>query len=192
MSRNQYVTDLAATVNEMFAEGVDDPSAVQITKRYWGEDKAVQAGMIEEVRAKLGRIRKILFEDGHLTCPLSPTYYRRFRGPGRLQTRDEARQCLPTRGRPQAGILRLASTPEDSDLIWTEWISMQCNQGAGKAKTSFNELLIAVDKGKVSLDRAQEILSNGQELAQVQYVEITDRVTRLALPSRAPGDDEPS
>jgi hypothetical protein len=162
--RDQYVTDLTATVNELFADGINDPSAAVIAKRYWGQDKAVTKGMIEECRAKLGRVRRALDEDAHLTCPLSETYYRRFRGPGKLKTRDEARRCLPTRGLPQFGLLRLTGS-EESDLIWSEWVGIQCNQAAGKTRLSVDDLLAAVQSGKMPTEQAREIVIQSQKLA---------------------------
>jgi hypothetical protein len=160
-TRDQYVTDLATTANELFAEGVNDPSADAIAKRYWGEGKAVTKGMIEECRAKLGHVRRALDEDGHLTCPLNLTYYRRFRGPGKLQTREEARRCLPTRGLPQVGLLRLSGSDE-ADLIWTEWMSNLFNQATGKAKLSIEDILSAVRSDKMPIEQAREILAPSQ------------------------------
>lgn len=164
MSRDQYVTDLTATVNELFADGIDDPSADIIARRYWGQDKAVTKGMIEECRAKLSHIRRALDEDAHLTCPLSATYYRRFRGPGKLKTQEEARRCLPTRGLPQFGLLRLTGSAE-SDLIWTEWIGVQSKQAAGKTRLSVDDLLKAVRSGKMPIEQAREVVIQSQKLA---------------------------
>lgn len=184
--RDQYITDLATTINEMFASGTDDPSASEIARRHWGDDdKVMPPEIIEGVRGRLGRVRAALEEDGHLMCPLSETYYRRFRKPGKLKSRDEARRCLALgRGRQQIGLLRLTGTAE-SDLIWTEWASMQCNQGAGKAGRALNGLLAAVDSGKVSIEQAQEILSQAERLTQPDRPEIAERVMR-ALPPAAP------
>jgi hypothetical protein len=184
--RDPYITELATTVNEMFAEGVNDPSATEIARRHWGDDKVMPRILAEDVRRRLGRVRTALEEDGHLMCPLSETYYQRYRRPGKLKTQDEARRCLAIgRGRQQVGLLRLTGTAE-SDLIWTQWASIQCNQAAGKAGRALNGVLAAVDGDKVSVEQGHEILLQADRLAQPARPEVAERVMRALPPTASP------
>jgi len=166
--RDQYITELATTVNEMFAEGMDDPSAGEIARRHWGEGRTIPKAAIEDIRRKLSRVSEALREDGHLLCPLSEPYYRRFRKPGQIKSRDEARRCLAIgRGRQQVGLLRFTSADDERGLVWIEWAAIQVNQAAGRQRRAGGRLAIAVETEKLSLEQAREILAEGQRIAEI-------------------------
>jgi hypothetical protein len=157
----QYVNDLAKTVNDLFFNEITDPTAEQIATAYYG-DKVIPQAVVDDVQRRLTRIRRALEEDGHQTCPLSQTYYRRFR---RIspQTRDEARLCLALgRGRPQVGLLLLTGVDEGRDVIWQEWVSLQLNQAAGKVRKQSEAIGDAVERDKLTMTKAGEILSEAQ------------------------------
>jgi hypothetical protein len=171
-SDRQYINDLAKTVNELFFDDVYAPNAEQIARAYYGEDKVIVDAVVDDVRRRLGRVRRALEQDGHETAPLSETYYRRFRR-NPPKTRDEARTCLAIgRNRPQVGILLLTGVDESTDIIWEEWISLQRNQAAGKEKRVKTHVLRAVSADKLSIAKAEEIEAEAVRIAQPDQLQI--------------------
>lgn len=154
--RDPYIDALAEAINELFAAGIDDPNLTQIARQYFGEDKIIPQSLKGDIRQKLGRVRAVLTLDGHHVCPLSETYYRRFRKPGSIKSRAEARQCLATgSGKTQMGLLRLTGLSEH-DLIWREWTALRSNQSAGGLAKARREWETACEAGMISPDHANE------------------------------------
>jgi len=177
----EYVIELARTVHELFADGHVDPSASEIAHKHFG-DRTLGGEIIEGVRSRLTRVRALLEEDGYQLCPLSHTYYTRFRRKA-PQSAAEARRCLATgRGKQQEGLLKLEGT---GSAIWREWKTIQGAQAAGKSKRFLDGLLLAYENGNLAAAEVQELLANTARLAQPSKPEIAGRLMQ-ALP---PMDD---
>jgi len=168
-----YITALAATVNDMFADGINDPSADQIAHHYFGPDKYIPRSLIEDVRSRLGNIRNALADDGHLTCPLSETYYRRFRNGKKITGTDDAVLCLATgRAKKQVGILRIVETAVNSDLIWASWHQLQLRQGAGKTRRSAEDVMTAIRRELIPMTAGHGLLAETRELAGLEQPDL--------------------
>lgn len=180
-----YILELASTVNLLFAAGINDPQASEIAHKHFA-DRTLGGEIIEGVRKRLPRIRRVLEEDyGHQVCPLGRTYYTRFRRRPPL-TRADARRCLPVgHGMRQEGLYRLSGGSDE--LIWREWQSLNANSGWSKGKRTTDRLLQAVADGQLPESAAAELLADGLRHAQPDNPELAARVMR-ALPS--PDDDE--
>lgn len=174
----QYIIELAETTTQLFARGLTDPSASEIAHQHFG-DRTLGGEIVEGVRSRLGRVRRILAEDGLQLCPLGRTYYTRFRKKPPA-TRAEARRCLPLgHGMQQEGLHLLTGS---DDLIWQEWLSLMGGSGAGALKRFTNETLRAVEAGKLGDSTARELLAEGYRLAQPEKPEIAARLMQ-ALPT---------
>jgi hypothetical protein len=175
---SEYVLELASTANQLFAEGLNDPQAAEIAHKHFG-DRSLGGEIIEGVRKRLPRIRRVLSEDyGAETVPLSRTYYTRFRRQPPTTVAD-ARRCLPVgHGVRQEGLYRLSGA---DDLIWSEWQQLQANTGARKVKHRYDIILGAVASGHLTPTMAAEALAEIAERAQPDDRELAARVLR-ALP----------
>jgi hypothetical protein len=174
-----YVLELASTVNLMFSKGINDPQASEIAHEHFG-DRTLGGEIIEGVRKRLPRIRRVLEEDySYQICPLSRTYYTRFRRRPPL-TEAEARRCLPIgHAVRQEGLYRLSGA---NDLIWNAWQRLHLNQGASKVKRRANAVLHAVAAGHLTDALAAEVLTDAAQHAVPDDRELAARVMQ-ALPS---------
>lgn len=175
----EYVLELASTVNLMFSKGINDPQASEIAHEHFG-DRTLGGEIIEGVRKRLPRIRRALEEDySYQICPLSRTYYSRFRRHAPL-TEAEARRCLPIgHAVRQEGLYRLAGA---DDLIWNAWQRLHLNQGASKMKRRADAVLHAVASGHLTDAAAAEVLTDAAQHARPNDRELAARVMQ-ALPS---------
>lgn len=134
MTTRAYINDLIDTVLDLFAGGINDPSAEQIVKAYYS-GRQVTDVMVEDARRKLPRIRRLLDAAGHQVCPLSQTYYGKFRrGRTPITGVTDARRCLPQRAHPETGLLRLSQDANDvQTAVWAAYHGVALAQARGKA-----------------------------------------------------------
>jgi len=124
MASQPYVLELAHTVNDMFAEGKNDPSFREIAAEHF-PGKALGEEVIDRIRKRLHQIRDVLERDFEQpVCLLSQAYYSQFRlTPPKNMA--QARRCIPrANGLGVAGI-RLQTG--DDDLIWQAMVAQNLN-----------------------------------------------------------------
>lgn len=179
----QYVVELAQTVNQMFADGKTDPSADEIAAAHF-PGKALGGEIVAGIRKRLHKVRAVLEIDyEHPVTLVSGTYYSRFRHNPPIIDAD-ARRCLPIgQGVSAEGIYLQRSA---TDLIWQAMVSLGLAQGAGRVKRSANRVLDAVEEQRLSERRAAELLAETQRRAAPTKPELAEQVMR-ALPGE--GDD---
>ena len=159
-----YVNALAAAASELFAEGINDPSVEQILRKYFGEDKVLPRGLVtpSQVRA----MRGVLQKDGHITCPLTETYYRRFRKPGTLKTSADAMRCLPVgAGNVITGMRRLAGSA-DEDRIWLLWQQVQNDRTSAAGLKVKSEVDAVLDAGDITAEQAELVFEPARRLQE--------------------------
>jgi hypothetical protein len=159
-----YVNALAATASELFAEGINDPSVGEILKRYFGADKVLPRSLV--TKSQVAAMRSVLAKDGHITCPLTETYYRRFRKPGALKTSADAMRCLPVgAGKVIYGMRRLAGSA-DEDRIWLLWQQHRTNAtSAGHLKVMV-EVDAALDAGDITAEQKEFVFEPARRLQE--------------------------
>jgi hypothetical protein len=153
-ARDLYAVELSKSANQLIAEGNNDPSADEILDHYL-DGKIIGGAAIQEVRAKLSRIRDLLERDfGIDTHLVSDTYYNNFRRQLPL-TEDEATRCLPTgRGVKAAGIRYQI---DQNDPILRAKLRLELNQGAGKLKRGMDRTVESFCEGHLDKDAAKEL-----------------------------------
>ena len=186
MRDTAYVTQLAATVNDMFAEGNTDPSAEEIATAHF-EGKALAGEIIESVRKRLNRVRDALAEFyNHDVYLLNRRYYVRYRH-NQPTTEAEARLCLPIGHGVQASGIRLNTG--ENDLIYQVSLSHGMASGAGKVKKGANRTLHAVEDHRLEMPRAAAMLQRVQNQAAPDNLALATEVMQAALPE-AEDEDE--
>jgi hypothetical protein len=178
MAREQFIIQVAETVNEMFAAGKLDPSADEIAKAHF-QGRALAPEIIESIRKRLHRIREVL-ETGY-DLPvylLSYTYYLRFRWKPPITDAD-ARRCLPGIGKGcRVEGLRIHSTGDD-DLIYQAMLDQNYSSGAGKVKKAGNRVLTAVEDHRLGEPHAGSIMRRGMQQAQPDNLTLARKVMRV-------------
>jgi len=175
MARDQFVTQVAETVNEMFENGRLDPSADEIAKAHF-PDRALAPEIVESIRKRLHRIRDVLENVYDLPVYLlSYTYYLRFRWKPPA-TNADARRCLPGVG---AGArvegLRIHTTGDD-DLIYQAMLDQNYSSGAGKVKKQSDRVLTAVQDHRLGEQHAGSIMRRGMEQAEPENIKLARKV----------------
>jgi hypothetical protein len=177
--RDQYVIEVAATCNDLFAAGQTDISAVDIAEAHF-PGKALGKEIIKGVRDRLGKIRDVLAADDHPVCLLSDTYFTRFRN-APPTTRTDARRCLPTGyGKSAAGI---HLNVKADDLIYEEAIAVGLASGAGKVKAATDRAMTAMVGGRLTEEYAGELLTDTAHRFAPEHPELAERVTTKILPT---------
>lgn len=177
-TRDQYVIEIAATCNDLFAAGQTDLSAVDIAEAHF-PDKALGKEIIKGIRDRLGKIRDGLEADGHPVCLLSDTFFTRFRNTPPA-TRSDARRCLPTGyGKSAAGI-HLNVTADD--LIYEEALALGLASGAGKVKAATDRAMTAMAGGRLTEEYAGELLTDTAHRFAPEHPELADRAIK-SLPT---------
>src|SRR5205807_4307434 len=175
MARDQFVTQVAATVNDMFAEGNSDPSADEIAKAHF-PDRALAPEIVESIRKRLHRIREVLETVYDLPVYLlSFIYYSRFRQFAPMTDAD-ARRCLPGIG-PGARVegIRL-HTSGDTDRIYQAMLDQNYSSGAGKVKKQSNRVLTAVQDHRLEKPHAASIMRRGLTQAEPNNAKLARQV----------------
>lgn len=178
----QYVNALAVTVSELFAEGINDPSVEEIIKRYYKGIPVLPSKGSLMTAHQIRSVRSILAEDGHQTCPLSPTYYRRFRH--RLaKTQADAMRCLPVgSGNATVGMRRLVGSA-DEDIIWLTWQKVRETRSVAEYAKVRDETSSAVTAGRITFEQAELVFETSRQLLESALPEILNRVTAPELPA---------
>jgi len=178
-TEHDYVEELAETINRMFGAGISDPSAREIAEAHFPE-KALGGEITEGIRKRLHKIRDILEQDYlHPVCLVSRTYYSRFRREAPKTVADAAR-CLPIGyGKKQQGVYLQRGA---DDLIWEAMLQSNLASGAGKVKRSANRALDGVEGGRLSAQRAGELLSETRQHLAPDKPELAEQVI-AALPA---------
>jgi hypothetical protein len=186
MARDQVITEIAQTVNELFGQGKTDPSADEIAKAHF-PDKALPPEVVESIRKRLNRVREILetIHDKPVYL-LSNAYYAGFRNKPPVNN-AEARRCIPGIG-PGARFagIRLHTTGDD-DLIYQAMLDMNYSSGAGKVKRQSNRVLTAVEEHRLSEPHAANIMRRGVKQAEPDNAVLADKVLAnkpKALPAK--------
>jgi hypothetical protein len=179
MARDQFVIELAQTVNEMFAKGYTDPSADEIAKAHF-PDYALAPEIIESIRKRLHRIREVLetvYE--HPVYLLSYIYYSRFRRFAPMTDAD-ARRCVPGIG-PGARVegIRL-HTDGDKDRIYQAMFDQNYSSGARKVRRQSNRVLSAVEDHRLEEPHAASIMRRGMDQASPDNIKLARKVMASA------------
>lgn len=179
MARDQFVTELAHTVNKMFAKGNTDPNADEIAKAHF-PDYALAPEIVESIRKRLHRIREVLetvYEQP--VYLLSYIYYARFRQFAPLTDAD-ARRCVPGIG-PGARVagIRL-HTDGDKDRIYQAMFDQNYSSGAQKVKKQSNRVLTAVEDHRLQKPHAASIMRRGLEQANPDNIKLARKVMATA------------
>src|SRR5215212_7505380 len=171
MARDQFVTQVAETVNELFAAGQNDPSAEEIAKAHF-PGRALAPEIVESIRKRLHRIREVLETVYELPVYLlSYTYYLRFRWKPPA-TNADARRCLPGIGTgARVEGLRIHTTG-DGDLIYQAMLDQNYSSGAGKVKKQSNRVLTAVEDQRLGKPHAASIMRRGIEQAEPDNIKL--------------------
>lgn len=171
----ELVRALAEATNNLFAKGIRDPNAFEITTEYL-PDKILGGEVPEGVRKRLHKIRNILEEDYDLpVCLLSSTYYVRFRHK-LIETKEDARRCLPLGNTKRAEGIYLQEKVDDP--IWQAMVELGANTGAAKVKKSFNRTLKALENGRLTEQHAGEILIGTKRRLIPDKPELEERVVK--------------
>jgi hypothetical protein len=175
MARDQFVTQVAETVNEMFAQGQLDPSADEIAKAHF-PGRALAPEIIESIRKRLHRIREVLETVYELPVYLlSYTYYLRFRWKPPATSAD-ARRCLPGIGTgARVEGLRIHTTG-DNDLIYQAMLDQNYSSGAGKVKKQSNRVLTAVQDHRLGKPHAGSIMRRGIQQTEPDNIPLARKV----------------
>jgi hypothetical protein len=184
MARDQFVTELAQTVNEMFAKLNTDPSADEIAKAHF-PDRALAPEIVESIRKRLHRIREVLETAYDLPVYLlSSIYYSRFRKFAPLTDAD-ARRCVPGIG-PGARVegIRL-HTGGDKDRIYEAMFGQNYSSGARKVKRQSDRVLTAVQDQRLEGPHAASIMNRGMEQANPDNIKLARKVMATARKSNS-------
>jgi hypothetical protein len=175
MPRDLFVTQVAETVNEMFAKGQLDPSAEEIAKAHFS-GLALAPEIVESIRKRLHRIREVLESVYELPVYLlSYTYYLRFRWKP-PSTNADARRCLPGIGTgARVEGLRIHSTGDD-DLIYQAMLDQNYSSGAGKVKKQSDRVLTAVQDRRLGKPHAGSIMRRGIEQIDPDNIKLARKV----------------
>ncbi len=157
----EYVEELAQTVNMLFANDVTDPSTREIAEAHF-PGLALGGEIIEGIRKRLHKICDVLEGDyGHPVVLVSRTYYSRFRKE-KPKTMADAMRCHPIGyGKNQFGIYLPTDT---EDLVYRAMLQSNRAQGAGKVKRNADRAVDAADGDR--LTELQRTLPARPELAQ--------------------------
>lgn len=179
--REQYVTELAETVNKLFEAGNNDPSVDEIAEAHF-PDRALAGEIYESVSKRLHRVRDVLQTDyDHPVCLLSFFYYQRFRKTPPLLESD-ARRCIPGGQNKRAAGVRLM-IDGDADLIWQAMVGQNFSSGAGKVRKQADRVLTAVEDHKLGEPRAASLLNRATQQAQPENAALGRKVMK-ALPAK--------
>lgn len=178
-----YTRELAATVNEMFADGINDPREDEIAKKYY-DPKPIDGDVVETVRKRLRQIMEELHRIyGHSVCLLGEGHYAKYnRGSGRRRSNRElpprsdehAKRSLPI-GQAKKGVGIWRSHGEN-DLIFQASVEFGGAIGAAVLKRVVKRTMQAVEDGRASPERS--IHNLGQIEAQTR-LSAADRVEEI-------------
>lgn len=189
--RDQFVEELAQTVNRLFDDGKTDPRAKEIADAHF-DPRSVPGDIIDAVRKRLPKVRdKIesdyLHERAHL---VSATYFGRFRDE-LPQSEEEARLCLPLgRGKAAEGI-RLPTV--GNDPIWQATVTRNIGSGAGKAGKNLKRLAGALRNKEISPAKAMRVLdelSRRAGPAREEVERLLDDALAHVLPAGSADEEE--
>lgn len=184
---HEYVGDLATTVNRMFADGIRDPRADEIAHQHFtwtnpatGDrtERVLGSEIIDGVRQRLPKIRAVLeAEYGHPVCLVSSTYYSRFRHKP-IETKADARRCLPLGHAVSAQGIYLQSGVDDP--IYREMLEVNGTSGAAKVRRSFDRVLDAFNVGRLTPTAAQNLFSDTQRQLAPSKPEMAARLVGVS------------
>lgn len=179
-AKDHFVTQVAATVNGMFAEN-PDPSADEIAKAHF-PNYALAPEIIESIRKRLHRIRAVLETVYDLPVYLlSYTYYSRFRD-SPPATDAEARRCVPGIG-PGARAEGIRLHTGDSDRLYQAWLDQNYASGAAKVKKQSDRVLSAVQDDRLAKPHAGSIMRRGFKQAEPKNPKLA-REVMATIPKR--------
>lgn len=185
--RDMFVEELAATVDKMFADEVNDPSAKEIA-RYHFPDRTLPGDIIESVRKRLGKVRDVLEEHyDHAVFLLNKTYYLRYRDES-PETEADANRCVAGigQGAKQEGLGRQTDDLEGSDLLWKAMANQNLKAGSGKVVKGIDRAIQAVADGRMDKKEVQKLIKQRLDKAAERRDEL-EKATAPALPA---GSDE--
>jgi hypothetical protein len=192
MAHDRYIDGLVAAAKELFAKGINDPSAEQIVSQYWGEDKPVQRVMVDDAAKKLSRVRLVLDQEGFQTCPVTERYYRRSRTERIRGFPDAAtaRQYLPNSSgqRRQFGLVRLLGDAE-TDVLWREWQALRNGMWAGTGSKRAAETASAFEAGRVDEHQVDEIMASAETRLTPSLARLHRSIEREEVPALLPGSE---
>jgi len=158
----EYLSSVAETVERLFDQGTDDPSAQEIAVAHWGYGRGIMPpDMITGVVHRLPRIRQALRERGHEVFPVSEKYYENGYRDSTELAPDELGQALPCgRGKHQIGIMRLTGESADkARQMFEAWNGLKVRQSVGKVIVTARDVALAVDREYIAEIEAREMFA---------------------------------
>lgn len=183
MRKDAYTHELAATVDQMFADDHTDPSAEEIAVEHFGRD-VLGGEIIDGVIKRLKAILRILDEIyDHQVCLISNRYYLKTakRPSYREQppkTEAEARICLPL-GHAVRGIGIWLSKGDD-DLIYQAAIRQGFASGGAKVRIGLDRTLEGMREGRIPEERAVQLIEDAERSATPVGITELEKIRKRA------------
>lgn len=170
----EYVVALARTVDQMFSDGVNDPSAAEVADAHF-QNWVLGGEIAEGIRKRLRKIRDILQEEyQYPVCLVGKTYYDIFRGKRPILTAQDAHRCLPLGYSMTAqGLYRPLGK---DDPIWQASVTLSASQGAAKVKSAYDRELSALEEGRLSEKHATSMITSTQQQMVPKQEKLFERV----------------
>jgi len=175
---------LAEICYEMFKEGCIDPSARDITQRYY-QGKQFSDGAIEDVRKSLSSVRRLITDEHHEVSAilLAQKYYDNYQKRGGPVDVTHAALCLPMgQGKKAVGILFCVGK---ENLIYKAFQKMTSTQTEGVLKRATNIIMNGLqqnltkpDVGRRQLKMLADVIAD-PGLTRLLLDALTAEVARL-------------
>lgn len=186
MTRDPWINALVVAAKELFADGINDPSAEELVAHYYG-DLTYPNSLVDDAVKRLGAVRRELERDGYRTAPVAKKYYRRGTVNGRpkpvTSLAEAALQLASGYGKRSEGLVYFDSNNPSHTLIWQAWKQIQSNRNGAALGKQIQEVLDAVNNGELSDAQARLALEEGilaaapeqpAQLASVMHAQLAE------------------
>lgn len=125
----------------------------------WAPGVTLPLAATQDYHRKIPAVRKhLIVSKGCMVAPVVNDYRRKIKA--RVFAEEDAANCLPSRGAPQAGFLFIDENSSDRDLmIWAEWLRNERKVSTARGSEAAESILIAHRTGLASIDRLRPVLA---------------------------------
>lgn len=123
----------------------------------WAPGITLPFAATQDYHRKIGAVRKQLIDvKGCTVATVVADYPRKVRA--RVFAEEDAANCLPSKGAPQAGFLFIDADSSDRDqMIWAEWLKNERKVSTARGSEAAESAAIAKSKGLDALPRIRPL-----------------------------------
>ena len=145
-----YVS-MHAAVSHVWAPGIDLPPTAT-----------------KDMYRKIGVVRKhLIVAKGQMVAAVVADYPRKIKG--RVFAEEDAANCLPGRGSPQAGFLFIDENSTERDLmVWAAWLRNERQVSNTRGSEAAESTKTAQQRGLTTRAEVQSLLTEGESLQAIE------------------------